>query len=344
MDPQQRLLMECAYEALENAGITFQSVIGQNVGVFIGGSQSDYSKLMLKDTETMPTFFETGNQDAILSARLSYFFNLRGPCFTADTACSSSLTAFHLACQSLRTGESKQAIVGGSHLNLLPDLLIAKSNIRLLSPEGKSFAFDDRSDGYGPGEGTGIAILKPLKDAIQDGDSIRAVIRNTGINQDGRTNGMTMPSEEAQTTLARATYEKVGLDPADTTYVEAHGTGTAIGDPIETRTIENVLGTNRSVERPLYLGSVKSNVGHLEGASGIVAIIKAAMMLERGIILPNACFAKANPNIPSLGKSLVVATEPRPWPETCVRRASVCNFGFGENHSCVTYVPLTDLH
>ena len=331
MDPRQRLLMECTYEALENAGFSLKSLSGQDVGVFVGGSQSDYSKLMMKDTETMPKFLETGNQEAILSARLSYFFNLRGPCLAADTACSSSLTAFHLACQSLRTGESKQAIVGGSHLNLLPDLLIAKSNIRLLSPEGKSFAFDDRCDGYGPGEGTAIAVLKPLEDAIRDGDPIRAVIRNTGINQDGRTNGITMPSEEAQAALARATYEHVGLDPIDTTYVEAHGTGTAAGDPIETRVIEAVIAKNRPVERPLYVGSVKSNIGHLEGASGIVAIIKAAMMLERGIILPNSDFANANPNIPSLGKSLVVATQPLPWPETPVRRASVSNFGFGES-------------
>lgn len=306
------------------------------MGVFVGGSQSDYSKLMLKDTETMPTFFESGNHAAILAARLSYFFNLRGPCFTTDTACSSGLTAFHLACQSLRTGESEQAIVGASHVNLLPDLLISKSNIRLLSAEGQSFAFDDRSDGYGPGEGTGVVILKPLKAAIRDGDPIRAVIRNSGINQDGRTNGITMPSEEAQAVLARTTYENAGLDPADTTYVEAHGTGTAVGDPIETRVIHSVFGKNRSAARPLYIGSVKSNIGHLEEASGIVAIIKAAMMLERGIILPNSGFVKANPNIPSLGKSLVVATQPLAWPETSVRRASVSNFGFGKTSCPIT--------
>lgn len=330
MDPQQRLLLECAYEAFESAGIPFQSVVGQDVGAFVGASQSDYSKLMLKDTETMPTFFETGNHESILAARLSYFFGLRGPCFTVDTACSSGLTALHLACQSLRAGESKQAIVGGSHLNLMPDSLIAKSNIRLLSPEGRSFAFDDRSNGYGPGEGTGVLILKPLQDAIRDGDPVRAVIRNTGINQDGRTKGMTMPSEEAQAILALATYEKIGLDPGDTTFVEAHGTGTAIGDPIETRVIQSVLGKNRSVERPLYIGSVKSNIGHLEGASGIVSIIKTTMMLERGIILPNSGYEKGNPNIPPLGKSLVVATNPLPWPDTFVRRASVSNFGFGE--------------
>ncbi len=330
MDPQQRLLMECAYEAFENAGIPFQSLIGQDVGSFVGASQSEYLKLMMKDTETMPTFLETGNQEAILSARLSYFFGLRGPCFTVDTACSSGLTALHLACQSLRNGESKQAIVGGSHVNLLPDSLIAKSNIRLLSSEGRSFAFDDRCDGYGPGEGTGVLILKPLQDAIRDGDPVRAVIRNTGINQDGRTQGMTMPGEEAQTILARATYERIGLDPDETTYVEAHGTGTAVGDPIETRVIQSVLGKNRSVEKPLYLGSVKSNFGHLEGASGIVSVIKTTMMLEKGIILPNSGYAKGNPNIPSLGKSLVVATDPLPWPETSIRRASVSNFGFGE--------------
>ena len=331
MDPQQRLLLECAYEAFENAGIPFQSIFGQDVGSFVGASQSDYSKLMLKDTETMPTFLETGTQEAILAARLSYFFGLRGPCFTVDSACSSGLTALHLACQSLRTGDCKQAIVGGSHLNLLPDSLIAKSNIRLLSSEGRSFAFDDRSDGYGIGEGTGVLILKPLQDAVRDGDPIRAVIRNTGINQDGRTQGITMPSEEAQANLARATYEKVGLDPAETTYVEAHGTGTAVGDPIETRVIQSVLGKNRSVEKPLYLGSVKSNIGHLEGASGIVSVIKTTMMLENGIILPNSGYKNGNPNIPGLGETLVVPTHPLPWPETSIRRASVSNFGFGES-------------
>lgn len=330
LDPQQRLLLECTYEAFENAGIPVQSLIGQDVGSFIGSSDSDYQDLMLKDTETMPTFSETGNQAAILSARLSYFFGLRGPCFSVDTACSSGLTALHLACQSIRTRESKQAIVGGSHLNLLPDCLIAKSNIRLLSSEGRSFAFDDRSDGYGPGEGTAVLILKPLQDAIRDGDPVRAVIRNTGINQDGRTQGMTMPSEEAQTNLARATYDRVGLDPAETAYVEAHGTGTAVGDPIEARVIQSVLGKNRSPERPLYLGSVKSNVGHLEAASGIVSVIKTAMMLEKGTILPNSGFVNGNPNIPSLGKSLAVATHPLPWPEASIRRASVSNFGFGE--------------
>lgn len=330
MDPQQRLLLECAYEAFENAGIPFQSLVGQKVGSFIGASESDYQKLMLKDTETMSTFFETGNQGGILAARLSYFFGLRGPCFTVDTACSSGLTALHLACQSIRAGESTQAVVGGSHLNLLPDSLIAKSNIRLLSSEGRSFAFDDRSGGYGPGEGTAVLVLKPLQDAIRDGDSVRAVIRNTGINHDGRTQGMTMPSEEAQKDLALATYEKAGLDPAETSYVEAHGTGTAIGDPIETRIIQSVLGKSRSIEKPLYLGSVKSNIGHLEGASGIVSVIKTTMMLEQGIILPNSGYANRNPEIPSLGKSLVVATHPLPWPETSIRRASVSNFGFGE--------------
>ena len=342
MDPQQRLLLECAYEALENAGIPFQSVIGQDVGSFVGACQSDYLKLMLKDTETAPSFLETGSQNAVLSARLSYFFGLRGPCFTVDTACSSGLTALHLACQSLRSGECKQAIVGGSHLNLLPDSLIAKSNIRLLSPEGRSFAFDDRSDGYGPGEGVGMLVLKPLQDAIRDGDPVRAVIRNTGINQDGRTQGMTMPSEEAQTKLARATYARVDLDPAETTYVEAHGTGTAVGDPIETRAIQNVLGKNRSVENPLYLGSVKSNIGHLEGASGIVSVIKTTMMLERGIILPNSGYARGNPDIPSLGTSLVVPTHPLPWPRTSIRRASVSNFGFGETLSEIYQSRMTD--
>lgn len=318
-----------------------QSLIGQDVGSFIGASESDYQKLILKDTETMPNFSETGNQAAIQAARLSYFFGLRGPCVTVDTACSSGLTALHLACQSIRDGESRQAIVGSSHLNLLPDWLIAKSNIRLLSSEGRSFAFDDRADGYGPGEGTAVLLLKPLHDAIRDGDTVRAVIRNTGINQDGRTQGMTMPSEEAQTNLARVTYKRAGLDPVETTYVEAHGTGTAVGDPIEARVIQSVFGENRSIERPLYLGSVKSNFGHLEGASGIISVIKTAMMLEKGIILPNSGYMTGNPDIPSLGKSLVVATDPRPWPETTVRRASVSNFGFGEIRASTLYHQIT---
>ncbi|KAB5542843.1 polyketide synthase [Coniochaeta sp. 2T2.1] len=305
MDPQQRLLLECTFEALENAGIPKHTIVGKDVGVFVGGSFPEYESHLFRDPDTIPMHQAT-----------------------ADTACSSSLVALHLACQSLRTGESSSALVGGCHLNMLPEFWISFSTCRLLSDNGRSISFDDRGTGFGRGEGCGMILLKPLDQALRDNDPIRAVISGTGINQDGKTPGITMPNGAAQEALMEQVYRNAGLNPAECGFVEAHGTGTRVGDPIEATAIHNVLGQNRTPRDPLWIGSVKSNIGHLEGASGIVAVIKAALMLERGFILPNYDFKHPNTKIPWKEWNLKVPTGQRPWPRG-KKYVSVNNFGFG---------------
>ncbi|KAE9577643.1 Reducing polyketide synthase PKS2 [Colletotrichum fructicola] len=334
MDPQQRLLLECTFEALENAGVPKHTIVGKDVGVFVGGSFAEYESHLFRDSDTIPMHQATGCAHAMQSNRLSHFFDLRGPSFTADTACSASLVALHLACQSLRAGESTSAIVGGCHLNMLPEFWISFSSCRLLADSGRSIAFDQRGTGFGRGEGCGIIILKPLDQAIRDNDSIRAVIRGTGINQDGKTPGITMPSGAAQEKLMKQVYRNAGLDPHDTGYVEAHGTGTKVGDPIEATALHNVFGNNRSAKDPLFIGSVKSNIGHLEAASGIAGVIKAAMMLERGFLLPNHDFKKPNEKIPWKEWNMKVPATQRPWPKN-KKYISVNNFGFGGTNAHV---------
>ncbi|UQC84889.1 beta-ketoacyl synthase domain-containing protein [Colletotrichum lupini] len=334
MDPQQRLLLECTFEALENAGIPKHTIVGKDVGVFVGGSFAEYESHLFRDSDTIPMHQATGCAHAMQSNRLSHFFDLRGPSFTADTACSASLVALHLACQSLRAGESTSAIVGGCHLNMLPEFWISFSSCRLLADSGRSIAFDQRGTGFGRGEGCGMIILKPLDQAIRDNDSIRAVIRGTGINQDGKTPGITMPSGAAQEKLMRQIYRNAGLDPNDCGYVEAHGTGTKVGDPIEATAIHNVIGQNRSTKDPLFIGSVKSNIGHLEAASGIAGVIKATMMLERGFLLPNHDFKKPNEKIPWKEWNMKVPATQRPFPKN-KKYISVNNFGFGGTNAHV---------
>ncbi|KAK0126530.1 hypothetical protein ONS95_008126 [Cadophora gregata] len=332
MDPQQRILLECTFEALDSAGIPKHEIVGKNVGVFIGGSFAEYESQLFSDTESIPMYQATGNAFAMQSNRLSHFFDLRGPSFTMDTACSSSLVALHQACQSLRIGESQVAIVGGCHLNTLPEFWISMSMSRLFSDEGRSFSFDSRGTGYGRGEGCGMVVLKPLEQALRDNDTIRAVIVGSGINQDGKTPGITMPNGEAQESLIRSVYDSAGINPRDTGYVEAHGTGTKVGDPIEATALRNVFGEGRTARMPLFVGSVKSNIGHLEAASGIISVIKTAMMLERGFILPNHDFKKPNEKIPLAKWNLKIPVNQCPWPRG-KRFASVNGFGFGGTNS-----------
>lgn len=230
LDPQQRLLLECTYKALENGGFPKQTLAGKDVGVFVGGSFADYELNNVRDTDTAPMFQATGCATALLANRLSYYFDFAGPSATVDTACSSSLAALHLACQSLRSGESSHAIVGSCHLNILPDHFITMSMSGLFSNEDRSLAFDERGNGFGRGEGAGCVVLKPLDQALKDNDSIRALIVGTGMNQDRRTKGITMPSGDAQESLIKAVYERAGLDPSETGFIEAHGTGTKVGD------------------------------------------------------------------------------------------------------------------
>ena len=316
MDPQQRLLLECTFEALENAGIPKQSLAGKNVAVYVGGSFADYELNNVRDTETSPMHQATGCASSILAGRLSYYFDFAGPSATIDTACSSSLTALHMACQSLNSGESSVAIVASCHLNILPDYFVTMSTSGLFSDAGKSFAFDSRGNGFGRGEGVGCIVLKPLDVAVKANDAIRAVIVGSGVNQDGKTQGITMPNVDAQVTLMKSVYERSGLDLKETGYVECHGTGTKAGDLIEATALHEVFGQVTTARKPLYIGSIKSNIGHLEGASGVVSVIKTAMMLEKEFILPNCDFQKPNPNIPFKDWNLkvcfmVIALKPR---------------------------------
>ncbi|PQE07318.1 Beta-ketoacyl synthase domain-containing protein [Rutstroemia sp. NJR-2017a WRK4] len=320
LDPQQRLLLECTYECLEMGA-------GKNVGVFIGGSFSNYELNNIRDLDTTPMYQATGCANSLLSNRLSYYFNLSGPSFTVDTACSSSLVALHLACQSLHSGESSLAIVGGSQLNLLPDYFVTMSQSGLFSNEGRSFSFDYRANGFGRGEGVGCVLLRPLDQALKCNDSIRSLIVGSGVNQDGRTNGIATPSEAAQKSLIRSVYQRASLDARDTGFVEAHGTGTKIGDPIEASALHECFQEGRTARKPLYIGSVKSNIGHLEGASGIVSVIKSSLMLEKGFILPNHDFQALSPKIPLGDWNIKISPTIRPWPVG--KRYVSVNFGFG---------------
>ncbi|KAI0382791.1 putative polyketide synthase [Hypomontagnella monticulosa] len=331
MDPQQRMMMESAYEAVENAGIPMENLSGSNTSCYVGCFSRDYNEMLTHDPETSPVYVSTGNGAAILSNRVSYFFDLKGPSLTVDTACSSSLVALHLACQSLRNGESKAAIVGGTNLIFNPDVMIAMSNVHFLGPDAKCHTYDASANGYSRGEGIAAIFIKPLEDAIRDNDTIRAVIRGTACNQDGRTAGIMLPSREAQEALIRSAYRSAKCDMAEVGYFEAHGTGTPAGDPLEAGAIGSTLGRYRQPgdENRLYVGSVKTNIGHLEGASGLAGVIKTVLALEKGLIPPNLHFERGNEAIDFEGWHIRVPTELTPWPMPGIRRASINSFGFG---------------
>ncbi|RMJ15894.1 hypothetical protein CDV36_004437 [Fusarium kuroshium] len=333
MDPQQRQLLECTYEALENAGVPKEMIAGRNIGVFVGGASSDYRMGTLRDVNRVPMFDATGNHQSIQAGRLSYYFDFRGPCSSIDTACSSSLYALHQAVLSIRSGESEQAIVAAANLHLQPDDYISMSMLGIFNEHGKTFAFDERAkSGFARGEGVGALLLKPLDQALKDNDKIRSVIVNTGTNQDGKTVGISTPSGEAQERLMRDVYARAGINPEEVGFIEAHGTGTKVGDPIEAGALSRVFGNGRTKRFPLYIGSVKTNVGHLENASGIASIIKATLMLEKGFLLPNLNFEKANPNIPLDKWNMKVPINIRPWPKN-KRYISINNFGFGGSNA-----------
>ncbi|KAK8134345.1 Reducing polyketide synthase hmp8 [Apiospora sp. TS-2023a] len=329
LDPKQRITMEVAYEAFENAGMSLASVSGTQTACYIGAGVSDYRQAIERDFMHSPKYHLLGTGEEMISNRTSHFFNIHGPSATIFTACSSSLVATHLACQSLRTGESEMAITGGIGLMLTPDFTTHLNNLSFLSPEGRSKAFDESAQGYGRGEGCGILILKRLDKAIQDGDSVRAIIRATGANSDGYTQGVTMPSMEAQAALIKYVYESNGLDFASTQYVEAHGTGTKAGDPIEAEAIYRTIGQGASPKRKLWIGSVKPNIGHLEATAGVAGIIKGILALEHGLIPPNLHFTRANPAIPFDDWNMAVPTKLTPWPMARSKRMSVSGFGMG---------------
>ncbi|RMZ91949.1 hypothetical protein DV736_g817, partial [Chaetothyriales sp. CBS 134916] len=336
MDPQQRQLLECTYEAMENAGLPKDKVAGSKMGVFTGGTSSDYRFGTLRDLNRIPVFDATGNHQSIQAGRISYSFDLRGPCCSIDTACSSGLYALHAAIQSIRSGESSSAIVAAAALHLEPEDMISMSMLGIFNEHGKTFAFDHRAkSGFARGEGIGCLILKPLDRAIQDNDNIYSVIVGSGTNQDGSTIGLSTPNGEAQEQLIREVYARANISPQDTGFIEAHGTGTKVGDPIEAGALYRVFGAARTKRFPIYLGSVKTNVGHLENASGIISIIKASLILQKGFILPNVNFEKANSEIPLDKWNMKVPLNIRPWPKD-KRFISVNNFGFGgSNAHCV---------
>ncbi|KAI2634221.1 putative polyketide synthase [Hypomontagnella submonticulosa] len=328
MDPQQ-CIMIVAYEALETAGYSLADIAGTKTGVFMGHFTSDYKEMLFRDADAAPPYTATGVQKTSLANRLSWLFDLRGPSFAMDTACSSSLVALHLACQSLRTGESDIAIVGGTNLLLNPDMFMLFSGQGFLSPDGKCKSFDASGNGYGRGEGFAAVVLKRVDDAIVAGDPLRAVIRGTGSNQDGHTKGFTLPSADAQASLINDVYKLAGLDFSETSYVEAHGTGTQAGDTEETSGLARTLCTTHSPNDKLIVGSVKANIGHLESVAGLASVIKSVLMLEHGMIPPNILFNKPNPKIKFEEWNIKIPTELKPWPKAGLRRISINSFGYG---------------
>ncbi|KAK9413400.1 hypothetical protein SUNI508_02599 [Seiridium unicorne] len=335
MDPQHRILLELTYQALENAGISMRQAYGSKTGVYSGSMADDYKQVMLKDIDDIPKYTATGVVMNMIANRISWFYNFSGPSINVDSACSSSLMALDFACQGLRSGACDMAVVAGSSMVLTPESVISLANMGFLSPSGRCFSFDDRANGYSRGEGFSVVVIKRLSDAMRDRNTIRAVIRSTGSNQDGHTPGITQPSSEAQAALIKDTYEKAGLKLNETRFFEAHGTGTALGDPREADAIGSVFRTARSRQDPLYVGALKSNIGHLEGGSGLAGVIKAVMVLEKGVIPPNANFRNLNPRIDADFLNLRFPTECIPWPSSGLRRASVASFGFGGSNSHV---------
>ncbi|KAH2773310.1 hypothetical protein KXW10_002572 [Aspergillus fumigatus] len=330
MDPQQRMVLETVYRALENAGLPMEKVAGSKTSVIAGSFSDDYFLLQTKDPLDMPKYTAVGTSRNMLANRVSWFFDLLGPSAAVDTACSSSLIALDMTCQSIWSRDADMGLAIGSNVILTPELTMSLDNLGLLSPDSHSYSFDSRANGYARGEGIGVIVIKRFDNAIRDGDTIRAVIRSSSSNQDGKTPGITQPSKEAQVRLIRDTYKKAGLDMSLTRYFEAHGTGTPIGDPIEIRAIGTAFRRYRSPEQPLYVGSVKSNIGHLEGASGVAGVIKVILALEKGIIPPNSRNLQfLNPQIDEEFLNLKVLQKAIPWPENDLRRASVSSFGFG---------------
>ena len=330
MDPQQRLLLEVAWEALEHAGIVPDSLRGSSTGVFVGISSVEYSQLTMGQLDSVEAWASTGSAMSIAANRISYLLDLRGPSMAIDTACSSSLMAIHQASRSIRDGESEVALVGGVNLLLGPAISQTFNLAGALSTNGRCEPFSADATGMLRGEGCGVIVLKRLDAAHRDGDRVLAVVRGSAANSDGRSNGLTAPSPGAQEAVLRAAYAKSGIHPNEVDYVEAHGTGTPLGDPIEAMALGAVLGHGRAPERPLHIGSVKSNIGHLEAAAGIAGVIKAVLSLSHGQIPPSLHASTLNPNIDFDAARLHVVSEAIDLPryrEGAI--VGVSGFGFG---------------
>jgi len=336
MDPQQRLLLETGWEALENAGQSPEKLLGTQTGVFVGIANSDYFRMVISDLEKIDTYASTGGTLSVAAGRISYLLGLHGPAMSVDTACSSSLVAIHLASQSLRQKECNLALVGGVNLTLTPEANINFSKAGMMALDGRCKTFDARADGYVRGEGCAMIVVKRLSDALADGDHILAVVRGSAINQDGRSSGLTAPNGPAQEAVIRSALRAAGVEPQQVSYVETHGTGTSLGDPIEVRALGAVYGQGRETFRPLQIGSVKTNIGHLEGAAGIAGLLKVVLALQHGEIPPHLHFQTPNPHIAWVDFPVTVPTTRTPWTPVDGRRiAGVSSFGFSGTNAHV---------
>jgi len=338
MDPQQRLLLEVAWEALENGAQSPEALAGGRTGVFIGIIRSDYSQLqtLSQDPRRFDLYYASGQAHSIASGRLSYVLGVHGPSIAVDTACSSSLVALHLACQSLRARECDLALAAGTNLVLSPEANITFSKARMMAPDGRCKTFDARADGYVAGDGCGVVVLKRLSDARRDRDNVLALVRGVAVNQDGPSSGLTAPNGPAQQALIREALAGAGIAPSEVSYVEAHGTGTSLGDPIEVQALAAVLGRDRPKDRPLAIGSVKTNFGHLEAAAGMAGLIKLVLALQHREIPPHLHLQQPNPHIPWERLPVTVPTQPTPWAAGPRKRvAGLSSFGFSGTNAHV---------
>ncbi|MFE9825916.1 amino acid adenylation domain-containing protein [Streptomyces sp. NPDC005791] len=338
MDPQQRKLLEVAWEALEDGGQRPDELAGSDVAVYVGAFTLDYKILQFADLgfTSLAAHTATGTMMTMVANRISHCFDFRGPSLSIDTACSSSLVAVHLACQALSRGETGLALAGGTLLHMAPQYTVAETKGGFLSPEGRSRTFDAAADGYVRAEGVGLVALKRLDDAVRDGDPVHAVIIGSGVNQDGRTNGITVPNGEAQTSLVRQVCAGAGVTPGQLQYMEAHGTSTPVGDPVEANALARALAEGRAVGARCYVGSVKTNIGHTESAAGIAGLIKTALSIEHRAIPPHINLERLNPAIDAATLPYAIPTRLTPWPEhEGPARAGVNSFGFGGTNAHV---------
>jgi microcystin synthetase protein McyG len=331
MDPQHRLALEVSWEALERAGLPAEQLLDSETGVFMGVSTGDYAQLLLTQTdlEDIDAYSLTGNSANVAAGRIAYALGLQGPTVAVDTACSSALVAVHLACQSLHNRECDAALAGGVNLILSPVNSIAFSRMKALAADGLCKTFDAQADGYARGEGCGVVVLKRLSDAVAAGDNVLALIRGSAINQDGRSGGLTVPNGPAQQAVMRRALRQAGVEPRQVSYVEAHGTGTPLGDPIELESLGAVYSAERDKDTPLWVGSVKTNFGHLETAAGIAGLIKIILSLQQGLIPPHLHFQEPTPRVDWDKLPLQIPTELTKWRPIDGRRlAGVSSFGF----------------
>lgn len=329
MDPQQRLLLEVTQEALDDAGLAREHIAGTNTGVFAGLGHPDYAHLNHELPELANPYTATGSFPAVAANRISYQYDLRGPSFTVDAVCSSALLAFHLACQSLARGECDQAIVGGASLILSQDMFVWFSKLGVMSPHGRSRSFDESADGIAFGEGVVSLVLRPLSTALAEGNQVYAVVRGSATVHEGRTNGLTAPGRDGQETLLRKAYQAAGISPDQVHYVEAHGTGTPVGDPIEVQALNTIVGQGRAPGNVCYIGSVKTNIGHLGMTAGLAGLAKVALMVRHRMLPPSLHYDRPNPRLRLGETSLAVVDRLMPWPSPDRALAAVTSISFG---------------